>query len=185
MKFPQIASKEGISHFIAYVRWDIVLDWKKEEIKAGRIKKNSQVKPYAYGTAVKEVYERIQKNDKLWILTIPKFGEYSSYPSLNAMIIVKEKIDQKSEKDKKQLGKIPKYIKNQWDPIKEKGWQYVIIGNKDKSRYFPINNSYTEVVKPILKKGEDYYFEDIELATILEEEARQRLIKRIIERVRC
>lgn len=147
-----MTSEKSICHFIAYVRWDIVLDWKKEEIKAGHIKKRSHVKPYAYGTAVEEVYNKIRKDDILWILTIPKFGKYSSFPSLNAKIVVEEKIDQGSEKNKEQLEKIPKYIKKKWDPHKKEGWQYVIIGNKDKSRYFPINNSYNKVVKPILGK---------------------------------
>jgi hypothetical protein len=46
---------------------------------------------------------------------------------------------------------------------------------------FEYDKAKTEKVKRN-KKGEDYYFEDIELAKILGEKARLRLIKRIISR---
>jgi len=140
------------NHFIAYVRWDIVLEWKKEEIKAGRLSKKNQVKPYAYGTDAEEISDKIEKGDILWILTIPKYGEFSSYPSLNAMIVVKEIIDQKNEKEENKIKKIPEYIRKKWNPIKEKKWRFVIIGDMDDSKYFPINDSYEEIVKPILQE---------------------------------
>src|SRR3989304_417496 len=140
------------NHFMAYVRWDIILDWKAEEIKAGRLLKSERLKPYAYGTGAPGISAKIKEGDIVWIFTIPKYDKYLSYPSLNTMITVAEVIDRQSEKDEKKLGLIPDYIKAHWNAEKKKGWRYVIIGNRESSHYFPINNAYPLIVSNILQE---------------------------------
>jgi hypothetical protein len=142
-------SKNRRNHFIAYVRWDIILEWMREEIKAGRKNKKGRIKPYAYGTDAEGIWKVVKEEDILWILTIPRYGRYSSLPSLNTMIVVDDIINQKCERNEERIKKIPSYIRKKW--ISEDKWQYVIIGAGDISKYFPINDSYDGVVKPLLK----------------------------------
>lgn len=139
------------SHFIVYVLWDVILEWKAEEVKAGRLSKREHLKPYAYGTGARCISEKVKQNDIVWVFTIPRYGRYASCPSLNAMITVAEVVDQKTEKKEKRLRLIPDYIKSKWSPKKDEGWRYVIIGNKERSRYFPINNAYPLLMETILK----------------------------------
>ncbi len=139
------------AHFIVYVRWDIILDWKGNEIVENKLSKNEHLKPYAYGTGARGISEKVKKGDILWIFTIPIYGNFSSFPSVVAMLTVDEVIDQENEKNKDKLARIPGYIRKHWDPDKKKGWKYAIIGNKDESHYFPLNNAYDLITKKILK----------------------------------
>lgn len=138
-------------HFIAYVRWDVILDWKRSEIINKRLSKNEHLKPFAYGTGARGIEKKIRDKDIIWIFSIPVYGSFSSFPSLIAMLTVAEVIDQKNENDIKRLNLIPDYIKKHWNPVTKKGWQFVIIGEKSESKYFPINNMYDLMISEFLK----------------------------------
>jgi hypothetical protein len=137
------------NHFIVYVLWEIILDWKAMEVMGGRLSKRERLKPYAYGTDAKGIPDKIKKGDIVWVLTIPKYGKYSSYPSLNAMMTVSQVIDQEKETDERVLRLIPDYIRARWNS--QKKWRTVIIGDRKQSRYFPVNNAYSILVNSILK----------------------------------
>jgi len=98
------------THFIVFVRWDIILDWKGKEIVENRLSKNEHLKPYAYGTGARGISEKVKNGDILWIFTIPIYGNFSSFPSVVAMLTVDEVIDQENEKNKDKLALIPGYI---------------------------------------------------------------------------
>lgn len=137
-------------HYIAYVKWDLILDWKKDEISKNRFDKENQIKPYAHGTSSNGAVN-IKKGDILWVITIPKYGVYSSYPSLNARFVIDENINQESAAGTEKLNKIPPYIRAYRDPKTGKRWKYVLIGKEKGSKYFPINNVYNLLITTILK----------------------------------
>lgn len=135
-------------HYLAYVPWRTILDWRREEIKAGRRHKSSQLKPYAYATRIKQAYEYLREGDIIWIFTIPYYGKYGSFPSLNTMLVVEDQLDRVAEQDQQRLKKVPAYFdagRNQ------KQWRYIFFGDQEYSRYFPINNCY-ELLRPLLSE---------------------------------
>ena len=147
-------------HFLTYVLWEHILKWKRQEIMAGHGNRNEHVKPYAFGTSRKFIFNKAKKGDVLWIFTIPKFSEYSSLPSLIAKLIIEKVVDREKDTDKETLDKIPKYIRDRWEAgNRKKSWQYVVLGKEkaeeNQSSYFPMNSAFFQIksaVKPENRK---------------------------------
>ncbi len=137
---------EDTRHFLAYVPWRTILDWRREEIKAGRPHKQEQLKPYAYATRIGQAYEHLRPGDVIWIFTIPYYGKYGSFPSLNTMLVVEDQLDRLEEQDQQRLRKVPGYFDAGHN---QRQWRYIFFGDPEYSRYFPINNCY-ELLRPLL-----------------------------------
>lgn len=152
-------------YFLAYVLWVNVLKWKEEEIFAGRQSKQDHRKPYAFGTSRSDIYHEYKKSVKdnnsdkcvLWIFSIPRFGRLFSRPSLIAKLTIDIVIDRKNEEEKIYEDRIPKYIKDRWiNGNKNLNWQYVVLGKRELSCYYPYNFIYKELkasVKQDSRKG--------------------------------
>lgn len=135
MQTPSFSLSDDTRHFLAYVPWRTILDWRREEVRAGRLHKGSQLKPYAYATRIRKAYDYLRKGDVIWIFTIPYYGEYGSFPSLNTMLVVEDSMDREEEAGKRHM--IPAYFSAEGE---QQQWRYVFLGDQGYSRYFPINN---------------------------------------------
>ncbi len=135
MLTPSFSLSDDTRHFLAYVPWRTILDWRREEARAGRLHKGSLLKPYAYATRIRKAYEYLRKGDIIWIFTIPYYGEYGSFPSLNTMLVVEDSMDREEEAGKRHM--IPAYFSAEGE---QQHWRYVFLGDQGYSRYFPINN---------------------------------------------
>ncbi|MCB0555606.1 MAG: toll/interleukin-1 receptor domain-containing protein [Phaeodactylibacter sp.] len=146
MPEPAFTLSENTRHYLAYVPWRTILNWRREEIKAGRRHKDSQSKPYAFATRIGQAFKYLRNGDVIWILTIPYYGKYGSFPTLNAMLVVEDKVDRVAEQDRGRLAKVPPYFNTKGA---QRQWRYIFFGNQATSRYFPINNC-LEQLRPLL-----------------------------------
>jgi len=128
-----------------------VLNWKAKEIEAGRKKKEAHIKPYAFGTSRKYIYNELKGGERpklggqdvLWIFSIPMFDKHASLPTLVAKIVIDVVVDRESKEQKEYEERVPDYIKDMWiSGDKKRNWQYVVLGRKKESSYYPVNNVY-------------------------------------------
>ena len=139
------------NHFMVYVTWENILNWKKDEIEKNKLIKKKHVKPYAHGTSSK-IAAKVKKGDIVWVIIIPRYGKYSSLPSLNAKIVVADIVNMETATEERKMDRIPSYIRTYRNPTTDERWKYAIIGEKCKSIYFPINNIYDVLMDTIPKE---------------------------------
>jgi hypothetical protein len=53
----ELKRKLDKKHFLTYVKWNHVLEWKREEIIKGRLNREEHIKPYAFGTSKEFIYK--------------------------------------------------------------------------------------------------------------------------------
>ncbi len=118
-------------NLLVYLTWETLIQWKKERKPGRNINEDA---PYAYGSDQIRLYKLARPGDVLWVICSPRFGPYRLPPSLIARLVVSKVVDQEDPKiNERTIFKIPK--------ASEK-WQYVALANREKSRYYSLNNAY-------------------------------------------
>jgi hypothetical protein len=114
-------------HLLVYVSWDTIRSW-KQQYPSGKVAEKA---PYAYGSDQVRLGRLARPGDVVWVLSAPRFGGYRLPPSLIARLQVAQVVDQRSPGGAKVDIPQPSAL-----------WRYVVLADRDHSRYYPLNNAY-------------------------------------------
>jgi hypothetical protein len=118
-------------HLLVYLSWETVRRW-KHDYPAGRMDDKA---PYAYGSDQARLFRLARPGDVVWVLSSPRFAHYRLPPSLIARLQVNQVVDQYAP------GEARVDI-----PPPSAGWRYVVLAEREHSRYYPLNNAYSTLL---------------------------------------
>jgi hypothetical protein len=123
-------------HLLVYLSWNVLFEWKRRRKEEGADRVSvREAAPFAYGSDQVTLYNNARPGDVVWVFSAPRFSRYRLPPSLIARLHVSDVIDQDNlEEDSEVARKIPDAVKK---------WRYVVLGDRSRSTYFPLNNAYS------------------------------------------
>jgi hypothetical protein len=120
-------------HLLVYLSWETIRRWKRDYPAGGR--RLDDKAPYAYGSDQVRLFRLARPGDVVWVLSSPRFARYRLPPSLIARLQVSQVVDQYEP------GEVGVAV-----PPPSAGWRYVILAEREHSRYYPLNNAYSTLL---------------------------------------
>jgi hypothetical protein len=121
-------------HLLVYLSWETIRRWKQDYPPGDQIGDKA---PFAYGSDQARLGRLARPGDVLWVLSSPRFARYRLPPTLVARLQVERLVDQRAPGKEVRLVNIPQ---------PSAGWRYVVLADREYSRYYPLNNAYSTLL---------------------------------------
>ena len=118
-------------HLLVYLSWETIRRW-KQDYPSGKVGEKA---PYAYASDQVRLGRLARPGDVVWVLSAPRFARYRLPPSLIARLQVDRLVDQRAP------GAVKVDI-----PQPSALWRYVVLADREHSRYYPLNNAYSTLL---------------------------------------